>query len=657
MKTRTRFLCSLAALFSAGSLNAATHNDRPNILLIVADDLGYSDLGCYGGEIDTPHLDRLASSGLRYSQFRVTPMCLTSRIGLLSGMAHTAAGQNTFRYAVPLPQMLRDSGYSTSMSGKAHGFAPMVGNPQTDFGFDLHFGLNDGMSDFYFGNNKWVLNGKPFRDFGDDFYATRAITDYAIQFIGESLKEGRPFFSHIAYTAPHSPLQAPKEAVEKYLKRGVYARGWDVLREQRFARQKALGIIAADTALAEKGVEVPDWSNLPKRSDRPWELDRDFEELCMATYAAMVDIMDQNIGRIIAFLSDPDGDGSQSDSVLENTLIVFLSDNGAAYAGPYAQKIRTPGTKRDSVHANYGWGLLSNTPFKSYKHSSFEGGLRSPLVIHWPKGITHADGKILHESCSIWDLYPTFLEFAGAEYPGRFGKPDTRPLMGRSLAASFDTATTVSGGSNLFITSFPRSRGVYEQGWKIASYADSPWELYQVSEDPTERRNLREIYPEQFNRLIERWNQYAGNYEKGNTQEGTIRRGWGHDWGNKYLHLVDSIPALMADHVPLDGGLHLHFDAPLDFSGTVGKKIRLMRYGSSSILWEADPDEYHSCQGGNTVQFKDFPLLEAGTHYNITWDQGFAKLIQSGKSVPIPAVNETHVAFRFRTASGPADNR
>jgi arylsulfatase len=229
--------------------------------------------------------------------------------------------------------------------------------------------------------------------------------------------------------------------------------------------------------------------------------------------------------------------------------------------------------------------------------------------------------------------------------------------MGRSLAASFDTATTVSGGSNLFITSFPRSRGVYEQGWKIASYADSPWELYQVSEDPTERRNLREIYPEQFNRLIERWNQYAGNYEKGNTQEGTIRRGWGHDWGNKYLHLVDSIPALMADHVPLDGGLHLHFDAPLDFSGTVGKKIRLMRYGSSSILWEADPDEYHSCQGGNTVQFKDFPLLEAGTHYNITWDQGFAKLIQSGKSVPIPAVNETHVAFRFRTASGPADNR
>ncbi|MFC7336047.1 arylsulfatase [Haloferula chungangensis] len=631
---------------------------QPNIVFVFVDDMGYSDIGCFGGEIDTPRIDSLADAGLRLSNFRVTPMCVTSRASLISGMEYSAAGFGNVSNGLSFAHLLRDAGYHTSITGKVHAFGNLsTGNPNTDYGFDRFFGFRDGATNNFKGDDTWRLDNADFNNFPPGFYATDAITDYTIDFIDQALSQGKPFFSWVCYNAPHGPHQAFEADIRKYYDTEVYAAGWDQLRRERFERQKAMGLVPADMVLAETGAEVPEWNSLPETSTDEWVRQKDFEALCMSAYAGMVDSVDQNVGRIIDHLSDPDGDPMTDDSVLENTLIIFCSDNGGSYAGQWTDRSALPWDPNSNVRFNtgYGWGVLQNTPFRSYKHSSYGGGVRSPFVAHWPDGISLPAGTILHQASNLWDFYPTFLELAGATYPASYAGKSTKPLMGESIVPLFTNASSTAG-SDFFISHFTdRSKGLFDDGWKIVRYFDGPWELYNFDADPGEHHDLAGVRPDLRDVMVAQWDAHfainppsGGNGSVWNLPPGTEHRGWGFD--NIRTGLVSSVPEYMSGGVPTDTPLTLTFVGAIDFNGTEGKKIRLQRFGNPEILWEADPDTSHPAQGSNTITFTDFPELEPDAHYYITWDTGWARY-RDGNLKNINAVLESAFAYRFKTAS------
>ncbi|MGJ8697383.1 MAG: arylsulfatase [Verrucomicrobiaceae bacterium] len=645
-------------LMGAGPLLAT----QPNIVFLFVDDMGYSDIGCYGGEIETPHIDSLADGGLRLTNFHVTPMCVTSRASLLAGMEYSAAGYSNISKGVSFAHLLRDAGYHTSLAGKSHAISNIsTGNANTDYGFERFFGFRGGATDNFSGDGTWRLDDQDFTGFGPDFYATDAITDYAIDFIDEAVTLNKPFFTWVCYNAPHGKLQAPEAEVRKYYDNGVYDAGWDQLRKDRLARQKAMGIVPAEMPLADYGVEVPKWDSLPETSSDAWALQKDFETLCMSAYAAMMDKVDQNVGRLIAHLEDPDGNPATDDSVLDDTLIIFCSDNGGAYAGQYTDRNALPWDRASNANfnTNYGWGALQNTPFRSYKHSGYNGGIRSPFVAHWPDGITLPGGSILHQTSNLWDFYPTFLELAGASYPSSYGGKVTKPLMGESIVPLFTDASS-GAGSDFFISHYEtRSKALMDDGWKAVRYTDGPWELYDQVNDPAEIRNLAGKHPGRLSGLVSQWEaHFAANPPPGsanpggsvwNLPAGTKHRGWGYD--RIMDGLVGSTPEYMASGVPLDTKLSFEFAGAVDFNGTAGLKIRLQRYGDPAILWESDPDASHVAQGTTSMVFQDFPPLQPDTHYSITWDQGWAKYDDNGTSRVVRWVREAAFAFRFKTAS------
>lgn len=648
----------LASLLTTLPLAAA----QPNIVFFFVDDMGYSDIGCFGSEIETPHIDRLADNGIRLTRFHVTPMCVTSRASLLAGMEYSTAGYGNISRGVSFAHLLRDAGYHTSLAGKCHAISNIsTGNPNTDYGFERFFGFRGGATDNFSGDATWRLDNRPFNTFGPDFYATDAITDYAIDFIDEAIEEEKPFFTWVCYNAPHGKLQAPEAEVRKYYDNGVYAEGWDKLRAKRLAKQKALGIVPPETPLAAYSAEVPPWETLPETSSDPWVLQKDFEALCMSTYAGMMDSVDQNIGRLVAHLGDPDGNPATSDSVLDNTLIIFCSDNGGAYAGLYSDRNALPWDRNSKAkfNTNYGWGALQNTPFRSYKHSSYNGGIRSPFVAHWPDGITHPDGSILHQPSNLWDFYPTFLELAGATYPASYAGKNTRPLMGESIVPLFTDANSTAG-SDRFISHYDsRSKAFLDEGWKAVRYADGPWELYNQVTDPAEQKNLAGRHPDRLATLVTKWDSHFASFPPPgsanaagsvwNLPPGTEHRGFGYD--RIMSGLTSSTPEYMAVDVPLDTKLTFTFAGPIDFNGTPGAKIRLQRYGDPTILWEADPAPSHPAQGQTTITFDDFPALQADTHYYLTWDQGWAYYRGNGTRRVIRVVREAAFAYRFKTAS------
>ncbi|MDB4492224.1 arylsulfatase [bacterium] len=653
-----RFFLSLSYLLGASSFLAA----QPNIVFLFVDDMGYSDIGCYGGEIETPHIDSLADGGLRLTNFHVTPMCVTSRASLLAGMEYSAAGYANIAKGVSFPHLLRDAGYHTSLAGKSHAISNIsTGNPNTDYGFERFFGFRAGATDNFSGDGNWRLDNQDFTSFGADFYATDAITDFAIDFIDQAVSQEKPFFTWVCYNAPHGKLQAPEADVRKYYDGGVYDAGWDQLRKDRLARQKAMGIVPAEMPLADYGVEVPRWDSLPQTSSDLWVLQKDFETLCMSAYAAMMDKVDQNVGRLIAHLDDPDGNLATDDSVLDNTLIIFCSDNGGAYAGQYSDRNALPWDRNSNANfnTNFGWGALQNTPFKSYKHSGYNGGIRSPFVAHWPDGISLPGGTILHQTSNLWDFYPTFLELAGATYPASYAGKTTKPLMGESIVPLFSDASSTAG-SEFFISHYDtRSKALLDDGWKAVTYADGPWELYDQVNDPAESRNLVGKHPARLSGLVAQWEaHFVANPPPGaanpsgsvwNLPRGTKHRGWGYD--RIMDGLVSSTPEYMSGGVPLDTKLSFNFAGAIDFNGTAGLKIRLQRYGDPAILWEADPVPSDVAQGTTAITFNDFPTLEPDTHYYISWDQGWAKYDDNGTSRVVRTVREAAFAFRFRTVS------
>ena len=492
----------------------------PNILYILADDMGYSDLGCYGSEIQTPNLDRLANEGMRFTQFYNAARCCPSRASLLTGLYPHQAGMGSMTQdmghpsyigrikdnATTIAEVLKLDGYNTYQIGKWH-----VGNARRDWpdrkGFDQHFTFLDGASSYY---NLWpyregsdsmkmAFNGERYRP-GDNFYMTDAFTDHAVQFI--EADDDRPFFMYLAYTAPHWPLHALPEDIAKY--KGKYQMGWDELRLQRWQKMKELGVISEDTPLSERSPDLPAWEDIA-------DDDRDTWDTRMALYAAVIDRMDQGIGKIIQKLEEK--------GELDNTLIVFLSDNGGSPERMLNTSYPTdgvPGSARSFPTYWAHWANVSNTPFRFYKGWVQEGGIATPFIAHWPNSIPK--GKINTTTKGhIMDLLPTALAAAGANYPEKIGDRNIIPTTGQSLLSALQGEE--SNGHEILGWEHEGARAIRKGNWKLVSnnYDITPdswesnrqWRLFNLKEDPNELYDVFDDHPDLAQELIKAYDTWA----------------------------------------------------------------------------------------------------------------------------------------------------
>ena len=429
---------------------------KPNIILIMADDMGYSDIGCYGGEIQTPNLDALAKNGVRFSQFYNNARCCPTRASILTGLYPHQAGVGGMvgnghgdlsEKAVTIAEVLKSNDYATYMTGKWHvadsSTKDDMHNWPNQRGFDNFFGTIRGAGS-YFEPHTLTYNNKTVKlSVEDDFYYTDAISDSTVTCLNRHFKEkkDKPFFFYVAYTAPHWPLHALQKDIDKY--KGVFNKGWDVLREERLVRMKNLGVVAKHTQLSKRNPNAKPWDIIENKA---WELQR------MMTYAAQIDNMDQGIGRILEKL--------KTENALDNTLILFLSDNGGCdellkgvkkwvnakevtetLDGKTVSTGNIPGVMSGpaSTYMSYGgsWANLSNTPYRKYKKSGHQGGVATPFIVHWPNGFKLKD-KIKTEVASIIDVMPTMLEAAKGTYPKTYNGNKIKPMEGISLLPVFN---------------------------------------------------------------------------------------------------------------------------------------------------------------------------------------------------------------------------
>jgi len=516
-------------------------------MVILSDDMGYSDIGCFGSEIKTPNLDKLAYNGIRFIHFYNTARCSPSRASLLTGvyphqaeMGHLSS--NNFpepgyhddlgKNVVTMAELFQKAGYSTYMTGKWHLAKDMTvnrdhGNWPRQRGFDRYFGNLNGSANYYdpgtlISNNTFVAPGK-------NFYYTDAISDTTVKFIRQHPKE-KPFFFYVAYTAAHWPLHAPEKEILKY--KGKFNSGWDSLRVQRFNKLKKLGIISDKCVLSGRTVTIPEWEKEPMKD---WQVRR------MEVYAAMIDVMDQGIGRIIGALEEK--------GELENTVIFYMQDNGGCAETQGSDKPATPITEEqkilrptsyDSINLNkkppytrdgrivrggkgvmagdadtwvaYGeeWANVSNTPFRLYKQYVHEGGIASPLIVHWPQGIK-TKGVLNSQLSHLIDIMPTCLELAGISYPKEFNGRTVIPAEGISLVPAFSNRKTEreflfwehSGNRALRLVDWKVVSRVKSE--KIFNSGESKWELYNLENDPSEMINLATDYPAKLKEMVDRW--------------------------------------------------------------------------------------------------------------------------------------------------------
>lgn len=528
---------------------------RPNIVLIMADDMGYSDIGCFGSEISTPHLDRLAAGGLRMTHFYNAARCCPSRAALLTGLyPHQAGvgdmlqpdslpgyGTHLSFQAVTLAEVLREAGYFTLISGKWH-----VGHEAPHWpmkrGFQRQY-ASSATTGHYFGvaegrkfvvedqeiepPGEWIEAGQTRykrlqNEDGSQWYATNAYTDRAIGYLQErqasdSLRD-RPFFLYLPYTAPHWPLHALPEDIAKY--RDRYLIGWDSLRQQRYERLLAEGIIDPAWSLSPRNEEVPAWDSLPDSTQR-------YYADLMAVYAAMVDNLDQNIGRLLDHL--------EASGELDHTLILFLSDNGACHEAPHRGKPgAAPGSPDSFDGYEYAWANASNTPFSWFKHWTHEGGSATPFIAWNPRWVT--PGRTDHQVAHIIDLMPTLVELAATRYPETLGGRDILPVAGKSLLPIFRGEAREP--HEALFWEHEGNRAVRQGDWKLVSRFDYqrrenlPWELYHLGEDRSETRNLAAAQPDRVAALaarFEAWAQQQGVRPYGEIMEARIAR-WGRPW-------------------------------------------------------------------------------------------------------------------------------
>ena len=498
---RLGLLIAISLLAVVGPLQAADDGPRkepaarPNFVLIMADDMGFSDLGCYGSEIQTPNLDKLAAGGVRLTQFYNTGRCCPTRAALLTGLySHQAGvGHMVERYKPPLPgylghlnrqcvtigEVLLAAGYHTLMSGKWH-VGQGEGMWPVERGFERFYGMVGGGANYFKPDGRhgpMGLDRKEIHPGGGDYYLTDAFTNHAIKFVNDaSAKNDKPFFLYLAYTAPHWPLHAKPDDIERY--RDKYKDGWDALRAARHKRQIELGIVDAAWSPTPRGTDIPAWDKVPPKKQA--EMD-----LRMAVYAAQIDRMDQQIGRVVATLKEL--------KKFDNTLILFLADNGGCAEGgvfgfgEIQKREAAPGSVDTWASYGEGWANASNSPFRRYKHWVHEGGISTPLVASWPAGIP-SRGKIVPQVGHLIDIMPTLLEVAGAEYPKTYNGHEILPLAGRSLATVLKTGQPID--RELIFWEHEGNRAVRRGEWKFVSQHPGRWELYDMSKDRTELTNV-----------------------------------------------------------------------------------------------------------------------------------------------------------------------
>ena len=509
---------------AAGVGAIGAEDERPNVVIIMADDMGFSDIGCYGGEIPTPNLDALAGDGLRFTQFYNAGRCCPTRATLLTGLyAHQAGVGHMMgddhepgyrgdlnRSSVTIAEALRPAGYSTLMSGKWHVCRPERAeeNGPNARGFDRYYGIIHGGASYY---DPVTLNldGDPVEPTeGEDYYLTDAISDYAARFIIEA-DDDRPLFLYAAYTAPHWPLHAPAEAVDE--QKGRYNMGWDVLRQERHRRMIDLGIVSEDWPLSPRDDPAPAWE---EAENRPWFARR------MEVYAAQVALLDRGVGRIVEAL--------ERDGRLDDTLILFLADNGgcAEELGRDFRAVHVPEAAPDGgpmragnrpelmpgppdTYQSYGlpWANASNTPFRRYKHWVHEGGIASPLIAHWPIGIPESlRGTLTDSPAHLIDLMATCVDLAEATYPEERDGRAITPLEGLSLRPVLENGDRP--GHDALFWEHEGNRAVRREDWKLVSRYPGPWELYDLHDDRTELNNLADDRPDlvtELSDLYEAW--------------------------------------------------------------------------------------------------------------------------------------------------------
>lgn len=523
------------------SLTFLQADDRPNIVIIMVDDMGWSDLGCFGGEVETPNIDSLATGGVRFTNFYNTGRCCPTRAALLTGVyPHQAGlGRMTFRTDAPgyqgelgrnvvtIAEVLKEAGYQTGMVGKWHlslteeheghmrhlnnqeirnTFADPAAYP-VGRGFDEHYGVIWGVVNF-FDPFSLVDGTEPIHEVSDDFYLTDALSDRAVDMVGRFAEQEQPFFLYLAHCAPHWPLHALPEDIAKYEE--VYHRPWRELREARYQRQLEMGLLEAETAplsLPEGGTP---WVEHPHQN---WEARR------MACHAAMIDRVDQGVGRLI--------DQLRETGELDNTLILVLSDNGASreepdrpgfdrvsqtregedvvyYVGDSHREI-LPGVETTYAGIGPRWANLANTPFRQFKATQYEGGIRTPLIAHWPAGITLEAGSIATQPGHVIDFMATCVDVAGADYPTEYAGQEILPMEGLSLRTALHGARP----SRTLCFEHFGARAIRDGDWKLVSPPNGDWELYNLASDSTETINVADAHSDAVERLSAMWQQWA----------------------------------------------------------------------------------------------------------------------------------------------------
>lgn len=500
-----RKVCQLLLVVGAGLLGSALRSGmageppsaRPNIVLIMADDMGYSDIGCYGSEIQTPHLDRLARQGLRFTQFYNNAKCIPTRVSILTGVYPRGERPRLTTNMVTVAELLRGAGYQTALSGKWH----LGANPSQrpiDRGFDEFYGLLDGCCNYFNPAQRdppseggririFAHNDRRITKFPEDFYTTDAFTDHAIATLRGFAGTGKPFFLHLCYTAPHSPMHARPEDIARY--QGKYVAGWAALRQQRYARQLELKLLDPKWELPGPDALVYNWD----QSDQKWEDRR------MAVYAAMVDRMDQDIGRVLQTL--------QELKVETNTVVIFLSDNGSSSEESGGRDTsQMAGPKSSYMNVGPGWAWAHNTPFRRYKLWVHEGGIATPFIVRWP-GVVKPN-TLTHQVGHIIDVLPTCLELAGAKYPREFQGKAILPVDGRSLVPAFRGQEVPPPG--LLFWEQDGNRAVRQGKWKLVWDVElKRWELYDLEADRTETRDLVTKFPAKVAELAAAYDSWA----------------------------------------------------------------------------------------------------------------------------------------------------
>lgn len=496
--------------------------NRPNIILMMSDDMGYSDLGCYGGEINTPNLDHLAKNGLQFMQFYNTARCCPTRASLMTGlyphqtgighMTNTPANFTQHDLGIPqyrgflnrncvtIAEVLKDAGYTTLMTGKWHLGISTKDKWPLQRGYDKYYGIIPGACNYFrpvyprgitYGNDTITISDP-------DYYTTDAFTEYAINFIEEARQESnKPFFLYLAFNSPHWPLNAPDEEIQKY--RGNYLDGWQELRKKRYKRMIEMGLVDPEWELTPQ--DSRNWDSLPE--EKKIEMD-----LRMAIYAASIDRMDQNIGKLVAFL--------EQEEILDNTIIIFLDDNGACaeggeLGGGPAEQLGT----KEGYFLSYGraWANASNTPYREYKHWVHEGGIATPLIIHWPDGIKEKDrGQRISEYGFLPDIMATCIDLAGTAYPEEYNGNKITPLVGKSLLPLIRGQRAPVHTEPIF-WEHEGNKAVRLGNYKLVQYwkpdIKDNWELYDLTSDRSEMHDLSASMPDRTNEMIGWYTEWA----------------------------------------------------------------------------------------------------------------------------------------------------